>query len=146
MDENKTREEQQLKKMMDKVGEEAFISCLAFQPCSTEVLFTQEAQGIHPAALTLTCRSFGRLTSVCGFVAEPRVNDEKFDSVLQGYYAAIRGEVPEKTQPKKRTKKAASAALVHDSSGKTSTNGAAFLAVCRGKVLYCFDVSSHLEL
>ncbi|CAM6101394.1 unnamed protein product [Calypogeia fissa] len=71
---------------------------------------------------------------------EPRVNDDKFESELQAYYRAIKGELPEKKQTLKKSKNTLHA-LVQESDGKAQTNGAAFLAVCRGKVSEGIDFS-----
>lgn len=69
--------------------------------------------------------------------AEPRGGDqEEFDSVLRGYYDSVR----QGNKPDFRRKKSANKTSIKNHfagvqcAGKNNTDGAAFLAVCRGKV------------
>jgi len=69
-------------------------------------------------------------------VAEPRGGaQDEFDSVLKGYYDSIRG----KNKIIGRNRRAKKAGPIKTETQDDSKKGAAFLAVCRGKV--CFFCS-----
>ena len=68
-------------------------------------------------------------------MSEPRGNQDNFEPILSGYYSAIRGEKKRVVRKLKDGRKQ----VDNPSSSKEgvevrSKGGAAFLAVCRGKV------------
>ena len=71
--------------------------------------------------------------------AEPRGgSQEDFESVLKGYYDAIRGASKPLSGRKRRTKKLDfNRFTAVQSADNIKTEGAAFFAVCRGKVYTC---------
>ncbi|VVA92008.1 unnamed protein product [Arabis nemorensis] len=71
------------------------------------------------------------LEEICTIVPEPRGGaQDEFDSVLKGYYDSIRG----KNRLIGRNRRAKKAGPVKTETQDDSKKGAAFLAVCRGKV------------
>lgn len=71
--------------------------------------------------------------------AEPRGgSQEDFEPVLKGYYNAIRGGKRKPAFPKKKRTKKADPIQSHtiDLPEEFKNDGAAFFAVCRGKVSY----------
>ena len=73
------------------------------------------------------------------FVAEPRGGaQDDFDSVLKGYYDSIRG----KNRLIGRNRRLKKAGLVKTEFQDDSKKGAAFFAVCRGKVCHFFFLVS----
>ncbi|KAJ4828057.1 hypothetical protein Tsubulata_049121 [Turnera subulata] len=81
--------------------------------------------------------------------AEPRGgSQEDFDSVLKDYYDRIRGGDKHVVGRKKRVKKMDADPLKATESTDTNKKGAAFLAVCRGKVhifIQCPQVSEGID-
>lgn len=66
---------------------------------------------------------------------EPRGGQEEFESVLKGYYSSINQKGKLMMGRKKKAKKSAlSDSNPHEVSDENKKEGAAFLAVCRGKV------------
>lgn len=68
------------------------------------------------------------------FVSEPRGSTEELEPVLNGYYNAILGKVPLK-KGRGGAKQIVKNRVRKNSSQESAKGGAAFLAVCRGKVL-----------
>lgn len=65
---------------------------------------------------------------------EPRGSADDFDSVLKGYYDSINGKRRTSGRFKHNPKKGIQHPAANESE-QSLANGAAFLAVCRGKVL-----------
>ncbi|XP_037493665.1 Fanconi anemia group J protein homolog isoform X1 [Jatropha curcas] len=87
---------------------------------------------------------WARLNARKTLFVEPRggSQEEDFDSVLKGYYDSIHQRSPQAVGRKRRTKKADLSHLKAMKSTETSEkDGAAFLAVCRGKVSEGMDFS-----
>lgn len=69
------------------------------------------------------------------FRLEPRGGQEEFESVLNGYYSSInQRKKPVMGRKKKAKGSALNDSTPHEVSDENKKKGAAFLAVCRGKV------------
>uniref|UniRef100_A0A0E0QUU1 Helicase ATP-binding domain-containing protein n=1 Tax=Oryza rufipogon TaxID=4529 RepID=A0A0E0QUU1_ORYRU len=74
------------------------------------------------------------------YQTEPRGSTEELEPVLKGYYNAILGKVPPK-KGRGGAKQIVKNRVTKDSSQESAKGGAAFLAVCRGKVSEGIDFS-----
>ncbi|KAJ3690877.1 hypothetical protein LUZ61_020041 [Rhynchospora tenuis] len=84
---------------------------------------------------------WSRLNAEKPVFVEPRGSAEDFDSALKGYYDAIAGK--NKPPSKKTGRKQISKNRVIKNSALVVQKGAAFLAVCRGKVSEGIDFSNE---
>ena len=78
------------------------------------------------------------------FVPEPRGSTEELEPVLNGYYNAILGKIPLK-KGRGGAKQIVKNRVTKNSSQESAKGGAAFLAVCRGKVLIV-DIYMHTTI
>lgn len=83
---------------------------------------------------------WARLEAQKHVCVEPRGSTEELEPVLKGYYNAILGKVPPK-KGRGGAKQIVKNRVTKDSSQESAKGGAAFLAVCRGKVSEGIDFS-----
>lgn len=73
------------------------------------------------------------------FASEPKGSSEELDPVLKGYYDAILGKAPVK-KGRGGSKQIVKNRVTKKSSQESVKAGATLLAVCRGKVLFYYEM------